>query len=147
MDTITVEKMTYDWSAKKRLKFINSCTDSETLHCCAFNYNWSDGFAEPAAYINNPVCSLSTALQIFFDADGVRYLENKGFEPEDWQEEWWDLLKKLYKRIIAHDFIITPIKFEPPITHVERYNMEKDLKDEESVFYTSIEGVDCNIYV
>ena len=147
MDIATVEKMTYDWSAKRRLKYINSCTDPETLHGCVFNYNWSDGFAEPAAYINNPVCSLSTALQIFFDADGVRYLEDKNYEPEDWQEEWWELIKALYKRIVAHDFPSAPIKFVPPITRVERYKMEKDLTDEESVFYTPIDGVDCNIDV
>ena len=69
----------------------------------------------------------------------------KNYEPEDWQEEWWELIKALYKRIVAHDFPSAPIKFVPPITRVERYKMEKDLTDEESVFYTPIDGVDCNI--
>ena len=51
---------------------LSSCTNSATLHVYAFNYNWNDGFDLPQTIIDNPACTLGTALMIFYLADGYR---------------------------------------------------------------------------
>ena len=135
MDKKSAEKMTYEWYADRRLKFIKSCNDSETLHLCVFNYNWTNGFDEPKAYIANPNCSLSTALQLFYDGDGIRVLSNDLDDDEI----------EVYRRIVAGEFKTMNIKFEPPVSDDDLNEMKKELKPEEMVFITPIEGTDCNI--
>ena len=143
MDKKSAEKMTYEWYADKRLKFIKSCNDPETLHLCVFNYNWSNGFDEPKAYIANPNCSLSTALQLFYDGDGIRVLSND--LDDDEIEVWEEFITDLYHRIVAGEFKTMNIKFEPPVSDADLNEMKNDLKPEELVFITPIEGTDCNI--
>lgn len=148
MDKNGVEYMVYDEEDEnKRRAFITNCTDAETLHLYAYNYNWDDGFEEPTLIMQNPHCSMSTALTLFYLADGVEYLSDPEQEVSVYQQDWWTFVTTLYKRIIKGDFPSAPIKFDPPITRVERYKMEKGLSDEESVFYTPIDGVECNIDV
>ena len=148
MDTKSVEYMVYDEEdGNKRRAFITACTDAETLHLYAYNYNWDDGFEEPTLIMQNPNCSMSTALTLFYLADGVEYLSDTEQEADEYEQDWQAFVKNLYNRIIKGDFPSSPIRFEPPITRVERYEMEKDLSDEESVFYTPIDGIDCNIDV
>ena len=146
MDVNAIEHMVYDEEDEiKRQKFISSCNDAETLHVYAYNYNWGDGFVEPTLIMENPACCLSTALTLFYLADGVEYLSDPKQEVDEYQKNWYKFVTTLYKRIIAGDFPSAPIKFDPPITRVERYKMEKSLNDDEAVFYTPIEGVDCDI--
>jgi len=147
MDKAIVKELIYEVDEKRRMNFICSCNDSETLHLYAYNYNWCDGFNEPIAIIKNPACSMSTALTMFYLADGVEYLSDPEQEVDEYQADWLEFVMTLYHRIIAHDFIDASIKFEPPITNIELYNMKKDLSDEESIFYTPIEGIDCDVYV
>lgn len=147
MDKNGVKSMKYEVDDEKRINFITSCTDAETLHLYAYNYNWGDGFEEPTLIMDNPVCCMSTALTLFYLADGVEYLSDPEQEVDEYQQDWWTFVTTLYDRIIKRDFPSAPIKFEPPITRVELYNMKKALTDEESIFYTPIEGVDCDIYV
>ena len=145
MDKKAAEKMTYDWYSDRRLKYIQSCTDPETLHLCVYNYNWSDGFDEPKAYLSNPNCSLSTALQLFYDGDGLRLLYND--LDDDEVPEWEEFITMLYNRIVSGDFEASGIKFDPPINAKERFELSKILKDVEKVFITPIEGTDCNIQI
>ena len=147
MDKNLVEKMLYEYDEEETMQLIIECKDSETLHLYAYNYNWDDGFQEPTAMINNPVCCMSTALTLFYLADGVEYLSDPEQEVSEYQQDWWTFVTTLYDRIIKGDFPSAPIKFEPPITRVERYNMEKNLSDAEAVFYTPIKGVDYDIDV
>ena len=137
--------MMYECNEKKIKKFIATCKDPETLHLYAYNYNLDDGFDEPTAIINNPVCSMSTALQLFYDADGVEYLSDPEQEVDEYQEPWLTFVKTLYQRIVSGDFPSASIKFEPPVSRVELYQMEKDFSDDEKIFITPIEGTDCNI--
>ena len=148
MDTKSVEYMVYDEEdGNKRRAFITACTDAETLHLYAYNYNWDDGFEEPTLIMQNPNCSMSTALTLFYLADGVEYLSDTEQEADEYEQDRQAFVKTLYNRIIKGDFPSSPIRFEPPITRVERYEIEKDLSDEESVFYTPIDGIDCDIDV
>ena len=146
MDRNSVEYMVYnEEDDTKRRNFITSCTDAETLHLYAYNYNWGDGFEEPTLIIQNPHCSMSTALTLFYLADGVEYLSDPDQEADEYQQDWLTFVSALYKRIIKADFPSAPIKFDPPITRVELYKMKKELSEEEAVFYTPIEGEDCDI--
>lgn len=147
MDQKAVENMIYRWSEKKTMQYIRSCTDPETLQLYAYNYNWDDGFEGPTLIMQNPHCSMSTALTLFYLADGVEYLSDPEQEVSQYQRDWWTFVTTLYNRIIKGDFPSAPIRFEPPITRVERYKMEKSLSDVERVFYTPIDGVDCDIDV
>lgn len=52
-------------------------TDERVLYSLGYSYNWNDGFAVPEAIINNPNCHLSTALAIFYLADGISYLKDR----------------------------------------------------------------------
>ena len=148
MDIKGVEYMIYKEKKKnKRRNYITNCTDAETLHLYAYNYNWGDGFEEPSLIMQNPHCSMSTALTLFYLADGMEYLSDSEQEVDEYQQDWLTFVTTLYNRIINGDFHSALIKFEPPITRVARFKMEKDLSDEESVFYTPINGTDCNIDV
>ena len=148
MDKNGVEYMIYDEEDEnKRKAFVVNCTDAETLHLYAYNYNWDDGFEEPTLIMQNPHCSMSTALTLFYLADGMEYLSDPEQEVSVYQQDWLTFVMTLYNRIIKGDYLSVPIKFDPPITRVERYKMEKGLTDEESIFYTPIDGVDCNIDV
>lgn len=56
MEIKIIEHMVYDEEDDvKRHEFITSCTDAETLHIYAYNYNWDDGFEEPTLIMDNPV--------------------------------------------------------------------------------------------
>ena len=145
MNKSIVKELMYEADEKKTMTFVKSCKDPETLHLYAYNYNWGDGFEEPTTIMNNPVCSLSTALQLFYDADGLEFLSDMEQEVDDWQQPWLDLVKALYQRIIDRDFSTASIKFVPPLTKVELYQIKKDLSDKELVLITPIEGTDCNI--
>ena len=145
MDKPTVENMIYRWSDEKTMKYIQSCTDHETLYLYAFNYNWDDEFDAPEAILNNPACTLSTALCLFYGGDGMRVLE-RDMEVSKYLAKWKAFITTLYDRIIRGDFPTEPrIKFDPPVTKVEMHVMQKELKPEEMVFITPIDGVDCDI--
>ena len=72
---------------------------------------------------------MSTALNLFYLADGVEFLSDSEQEIDEYQQEWWAFVTILYKRIIKGDFPSAPIKFELPIIRVGRYKMEKSLTD------------------
>lgn len=40
MDKNGVKSMKYEVDDEKRINFITSCTNAETLHLYAYNYNW-----------------------------------------------------------------------------------------------------------
>ncbi|MCR5609911.1 MAG: DUF4274 domain-containing protein [Lachnospiraceae bacterium] len=145
MEKEKIKELVYEADEEKVMNFLHTCTDSQALHLYAYNYNWGDGFDEPKAIMSNCSCSLSTALQLFYDADGLEFLSDIQQEADEWQKEWLEFIKTLYTRIIKDDFISAQIKFEPPLTKVELYKLGKDLTKEELVLISSIDGVNCNI--
>ena len=141
MDKKAVEYMVYnEEDENNRRDFITACTDAETLHLYAYNYKWDDGFEEPTLILQNPHCSMSTALTLFYLADGVVYLSDPEQGADEYEQDWRAFVAALYKRIITGGFPSAPIRFEPPVTRVEKY-----LPREAHVFCTPIEGTDCNI--
>lgn len=144
MDKSAVENMMYKWPRARRVKYIRSCTDKETLFLYAFNYNWTNEFEEPIEILKNPACTLSTALQLFYGGDGIRVLFDDLDDEEI--EEWEAFITDLYARIKNGEFPTEPkIKFEPPLSTVEMYELQKNLPPEDRIFITPIDGTDCYV--
>ena len=62
---------------KGNIKKISKIQDNEILYVYAYNYNWDDGFEIPQKILSNKECELSTALVLFYSADGYSYLLDK----------------------------------------------------------------------
>lgn len=117
---------------------LNEVNDSEVLHLIMLDYNWDDGFDVPETIMNNRFCTLGTALEMFYLAEGSDYLENKSQSEYAEDIEWINFIKKLYSRIICGRFSNECIEFSPPLTKVQIFKLKKKLKDEEMVFITPI---------
>lgn len=141
----TIQELLYTKTIQEANAFLSSCTDSKTLHIYAFNYNWTDGFLIPKTIIDNPNCSLSTALLVFYLSDGYRYLIDKNTITN--LPEWLDFITYLYNRIITSDFISAPFEFIAPLSKIQLFKLKKVLSDDEQIFITTIDGLSLNISI
>lgn len=108
--------------------------DEEVLYVLGHRYNWDNGFALPKAIIDNPNCRLSTALALFYLADGMIYLKNKAEAESGASPEWRDFVTDLYDRIVQGRFDKSDIEFIPPLNKAEHYKLKKKLDRSEYVF-------------
>lgn len=122
------------------LNRVAGITDQRVLHLLGRGYNWDDGFAVPEAILNNPNCCLSTALELFYLADGVRYLKDKLDVEKSASEPWRRFVTGLYNQIIQDRFKRSGIGFTPPLNRVEIYKLKKSLEPSEYIFIEAIEG-------
>ena len=113
---------------------VNNVIDSQILHQYAIDYNWDDGFDIPRKIIKKECCELGTALMIFYLADGIRYLENKEEAEKSCLKEWLVFIEDLYTRIVNGEYKDGDILFEPPLSNVQKYKLEKVLSNKERVF-------------
>lgn len=143
MNTEMIQKLLYTMPSQDVKKALISCEDSETLHIYAFNYNWNNGFDLPQVIIDNPVCSLSTALMIFYLADGYRYLSERN-ETSD-IPDWLSFISELHSRIYNGSFTNSSIAFNVPLSKVQIFKLKKKLNKNEEIFITSIEGKNDDI--
>ena len=139
-----IQDMLYDKINEEVLKEIDNIEDSELLYVYAFNYNWHNGFDIPAKIISKKCCDLSTALMIFYKADGIRYLMEKNNSDEN-SDCWLKFIKSLYEEIISHKFQKTRIKFEPPLSKVQLYKLKKILNINENIFIQRLGVQDLDI--
>lgn len=122
------------------LNRVAGITDQRVLRLLGRGYNWDDGFAVPEAILNNPNCCLSTALELFYLADGVRYLKDKLDVEKSALEPWRRFITGLYNQIIQGRFKRSGIGFTPPLNRVEIYKLKKSLEPSEYIFIEAIEG-------
>jgi hypothetical protein len=146
MDTTIIEKLLYDnTSDKKIINWINTNSDPMALYVLAYNFNWDGGFEVPICIFNSPNCSLSTALLLFYRAEGELFLQNKQSDNSD--TEWFNFISELYKKILNNDFSNSYIHFKCPLTKVLVYKLSKIISEEENVFITEIPGDNLDITV
>ncbi len=145
MNTEIIQNLLYNMSYQDVKKSLSSCTNSTTLHVYAFNYNWNDGFDLPQTIIDNPACTLGTALMIFYLADGYRYLCEKN-ESSD-IPEWLSFISKLYTSICNGKYTDTSIAFSVPLSKVQIFKLKKQLSENEQIFVTPIDGEDFDISI
>jgi hypothetical protein len=138
------KQMIYDQNIEEVLTELSDIHDSELLYVYAYNYNWDNGFAIPKMIYLHDYCDLSTALMLFYLADGVRYLLNKDEENNN-LTEWLLFIKDLYKRIIAAKFKNSHIKFTPPLSKVQISKLKKEITIQENVFLEQTGNIDLNI--
>ena len=97
-------------------------------------YNWDDGFMLPKEILDDPNCDLALALEMFYLADGYRYLENQAEATE--LKEWKEFIVNLYNDILNNKFSKTENSFEIPLSKVTKYKLRKQQVPE--VFLTDI---------
>ncbi len=134
---IAEEFLDYD-SISELIEKLNTVSDSELLHLILLGYNWDDGFEVPTAIMENKFCELSTALEMFYLAEGLDYLENKD-ECECADDiEWMSFIKKLYLGIIQGEFSRGSVEFAPSLSKVQIFKLKKIIEDNEMVFIEPI---------
>lgn len=135
-----LEELLYDKTRKEVLEILDNVDVAETLHIYMNNYNWDNGFDIPRKVVQKECCELSTALMIFYLADGERYLENKKDVEQSNLREWSLFLQEVYKKIIRGDFKKGNIAFKPPLNKVAIYKLKKNIMPEEYIFLEEIDG-------
>ena len=118
-----VKQMIYDKDKREVMRQLDEIVDSEILHLYAYNYNWDNGFKIPRKIIHKDCCQLSTALMMFYAADGIRYLQDKS-EVNN-LKEWSIFIKELYNKIINNEFLEGTIKFTPPLSKVQIFKKKR----------------------
>lgn len=135
METVSkVKELIFDKSKEEVLEELDSIEMADFLHIYMANYNWDDGFDIPRKIISKDCCELSTALMVFYLADGIRYLENKDEVKNSSLTVWASFLQELYSQIMNGKFIEGDIFFEPPMSKVQLYKLKKVLQEDEEVF-------------
>ena len=96
--------------------------DYEQMKQALLDYNWDDGFEFPQTLLDNPLCDLSLALQIFDLADGYSYLVRG---PSCTLKEWTSFIQLLYKDILSGKYPKTDTPYKTPYTRVQKYKLQK----------------------
>ena len=124
---------------------VSQIEDQEVLYVYTYNYNWDDGFEIPQLVLDNDKCDLSTALLVFYRADGVSYLFNKSYNKR--LPQWSYFIKKLYDSIIDGNYQSGEIEFRVPLSKVQLYKLKKILTEKENIFIENIAGRNLDIYL
>lgn len=140
---LKIKSLLYDCTNDDVRRIISKIEDQEVLYMYAYNYNWDNGFEIPQAIIDNDKCTLSTALLLFYRADGVSYLLEKSFNYN--LAPWSEFIKKLYNSILNNKFQIGEIGFRVQLSKVQLCKLKKVLVKQENIFIESIEGVNLDI--
>lgn len=86
-------------------------------------YNWDDGFKVPREILADADCDLALALEVFYLADGYRYLERSRKTTK--LQKWNRFITVLYDDILNHKFPKTDTSFEIPLSKVQKYKLRK----------------------
>ena len=99
-------------------------------------YNWDDGFDIPIKIINSVNCSLAIALEVFYLGDGYTYLDMIKNINEGETDEWLTFISNLYNRIKDGYYKVKDLKYEVPLTKVQKYKLKK--KNIDDIFLEDI---------
>lgn len=138
-----VNALLYDSTKKEILKKISKIKDNEILYIYAYNYNWDDGFEIPQEILSNKECELSTALLLFYSADGYAYLLDKFLQKN--LPPWFSFITKLYKSILNKNYCQKQIGYKIPLSKVQIYKLKKILTEQENIFIRDVIGKNLDI--
>lgn len=145
MNKEVIEQLLYNAEKNEVLKAIDEIKDEKTLFVFSYNYNWDNGFEVPKKILNNSSCTLSIAMLLFWEADGVNYLMDKSLN--DNLPEWSAFVSILYNKIIDNMFKIGTVACKVPLTKVQIFKLSKTLTAKEKVFINNIEGDDAYVLI
>lgn len=142
---LKVKELLYNVDNDEVKRVIFQTGDQEILYVYAYNYNWDNGFDIPQTVLDNEKCDLSTALLIFYRADGLSYLQDKSDNIN--LPQWSIFIKKLYNSILRGKYQRGKIEFKIPLSKVQLYKLRKEVTVEENVFTQNIDGkcLDINL--
>lgn len=135
---LDIKALLYNSDNDEIKRIIRRTVDSEVLYIYAYNYNWDNGFDIPQTVLDNIKCDLSTALLIFYRADGISYLAEKSDNAN--LPLWYSFIKKLYDSILSGKYKRGKIEFQVPLSKVQLYRLKKVLSENENIFIDNIEG-------
>ncbi len=133
-----MKALLYDAEKEEVKRSIVKMNDPEQLYRYAYNYNWDNGFDIPQLILDNNYCELSIALLIFYRADGLNFLVNKGSNEN--LQQWSAFIKSLYDSILSRAYRKGDIGFKVPLTKVEHYKLKKQITEAENIFIEDIDG-------
>jgi len=119
---------------------MNQETSSHELDSNLDSYNWDDGFDFPYKVINHPNCELATALNAFYLAEGMLYLEHGCSECNLSNKAWRDFVEYLYVKIKNSHYSNKLIGFTVPLSKVQKHKLNKAIPDIPTVFLEDISG-------
>lgn len=149
MDTEQLKKLSdilYSESNAEAVKQVKSIKTEDELFVLLGNYNWNNGFEVPEAIINHPHCTLPIALLAFHRADGMQYL----FEGEDvfanrLSKSWENFIKEVYDKILKKQYPNGSISFQPEITKIQKFKLNKLNPNLDSFILDGVLGKDLHI--
>ena len=134
----SIKALLYDSDNDEVKRTIFQTEDQEILYVYAYNYNWDKGFDIPQTVLDNEKCDLSTALLIFYRADGLCYLEGKSYNAS--LPQWCSFIKRLYDSILAGKYQKGEIQFKVPLSKIQLYKLKKATTEGKNIFTENIEG-------
>lgn len=128
------------------VKKVKSIKTEDELFVLLDNYNWDNGFEVPEAIINHPNCTLPVALLAFHRADGIQYLfEGETIFANRLSDSWENFIKEVYDKILKKQYPNGSISFQPEITKIQKFKLNKLNPNLDSFILDGVLGKDLHI--
>ena len=151
MDNRQIEQIAdilYAESNDKAVASLEQLQTEDELFVLLDNFNWNNGFEVPKAVLTHSKCSLSVALLAFYRADGIRYLlEGEAAFANPLSKEWEVFVKDVYTKILRGQFPSGAISFQPEITKIQKFKLNKLKPEIDERFLEGISGKDLNVVI
>ena len=149
MDEIKLNKLSYilySESNDKAVELVKSINSEDELFVLLDNYNWYNGFEVPEAIINHPNCTLPVTLLAFHRADGIQYLlEGETIFANRLSKSWGNFIKEVYDKILKKQYPNGSISFQPEITKIQKFKLNKLNPNLDSFILDGVLGNDLHI--
>ena len=133
-------------SNTEAVKKVKSIMTEDELFVLLDNYNWDNGFEVPEAIINHPNCTLPVALLAFHRADGIQYLfEGETIFANRLSDSWENFIKEVYDKILKKQYPNGSISFQPEITKIQKFKLNKLNPNLDSFILDGVLGKDLHI--
>ena len=146
-DITKLKDLLYNENNAKLAEEIINMENPLMLHVFVANYNWDNGFEIPNLIINNKNCDLGTALLMFYNADGFRFLESGDIHYSDSLSKWKDFITNLFYKIKNNDFKSQSISYTPQISKVQIFKLKKNNPNIPDIFFEHSSGNEIDIPV
>ena len=149
MDETKLNKLLYilySESNDKAVELVKSINSEDELFVLLDNYNWYNGFEVPEAIINHPNCTLPVTLLAFHRADGIQYLlEGEAIFANRLLKSWGNFIKEVYDKILKKQYPNGSISFQPEITKIQKFKLNKLNPNLDSFILDGVLGKDLHI--
>ncbi len=143
-----LSEILYSESNAEAVELVKSINSEDELFVLLDNYNWDNGFEVPEEIINHPNCTLPIALLAFHRADGIQYLlEGEAIFANRLSKSWEDFIKEVYDKILKKQYPNGSISFQPEITKIQKFKLNKLNPNLDSFILDGVLGKDLHIHL